>query len=262
MPSTTMLHKAGFLLSVCALMFPLSLSAHQEPLWQGSGVQQSTTPLPSQGTSPSPVSQDPVPSSVPQRVLPFAPQAPHEGHPQTREMPAAQPLPLPGDQPTPSPRQSTVEPPAPPLPPKPIFLGITGDTSPACRYPGGVRISRIIEGSPAHQAGLKGESTLSWKDAVVGILATSPVALFISPLLSSREHSRWGDLILAVDGKRIHNKEAFELEMKHFQPGDVVYFSVLRIGHGLKQVPVRLAEYPSASPIMREASLPSSVPGS
>jgi S1-C subfamily serine protease len=132
-------------------------------------------------------------------------------------------------------------------PAKPPYLGVVGRTALACRYPAGVRISQVIEGSPAHQAGLKGEATLSWKQAVTGLLALSPAALLVSPFISDSDHGGSGDLILAVDGKRVHNQEEFEQEMRRFRPGDVVYFSILRGGSGLRQVPVHLADYPDTS---------------
>ncbi|MCS6924821.1 MAG: PDZ domain-containing protein [Candidatus Binatia bacterium] len=177
-------------------------------------------------------------------------------------MPVAQPPLSSASQPLPPPTQPTPQIAPVPAVATPVYLGITGDTSPTCRYPAGVRISRVIEGSPAHQAGLKGEGTLSWKDAVMGVLAASPAALLVSPLLPSRNHERWGDLILAIDGKRVHDKEEFEREMRRFQPGDVVYFSIFRVTSGLKQIPVRLAAYPSASTAVQEASLTPSTPGS
>ena len=262
--------KEMFLSLVYLVAFPLATFAQQEPVWQGSRTQQSTTPLPRQEAPPSTVPQEIPPAIAPQESPSFATQEPSEGHPQVMETPAVQsPLPSIGQSALPQVDQSAPPLPHPQketlsahLPAKPAYLGVTGDTSPACRYPAGVRISRVIEGSPAHQAGLRGEGTLSWKEAVVGVLAASPAALFIAPLLPASEHSRWGDLLLAVDGKRIHNKEQFEQEMRHFQIGDVVYFSVLRGEQGLRQVPVRLAAYPDVTPTMQEARLTPLLPGS
>ncbi len=247
----------------CLWLSPLAAFAQQSSSWPGSQTQHPTTPTPRQGPSLAPP-QETVPARPAQRPAPLAPQAPGTGHPQVMEMPTVQPPLPPTDQSAPAKTQPTPEIATVPVlaGPKPVYLGVTGDTSPACRYPAGVRISRVIEGSPAHHAGLKGEGTLSWKDAVIGVLAASPAALLVSPLLPSRSHDRWGDLILAIDGKRIHNKEEFEQEMRRFQPGDVVYFSVFRMTSGLKQIPVRLTEYPSAPAATQEASLPSATPGS
>jgi hypothetical protein len=264
MKGTSASYKKMFWSLVYVLAFPLATFAQQEPGWQGSRMQQSTTPVPRQEVPPSTVPQEIPPAIAPQESPALATQEPSQSHPQVMEMPVVQsPLPSVGQSalppvgqsvpPLPHPQEETL---SAHLPAQPAYLGVTGDTSPACRYPAGVRISRVIEGSPAHQAGLRGEGTLSWKEAVVGVLAVSPAALFIAPLLPVSEHSRWGDLLLAVDGKRIHNKEQFEQEMRHFRAGDVVYFSVLRREQGLKQVPVRLAPYPDVTtPAMQEARL-------
>lgn len=243
------------------LLLPLAAGAQHTASWQGSQLHHSTV-LPARQEPSSTPMQEPVPPLSTQPPLPLTPQAGGEGHPQVIEMPVAQPPVSPAPQPVPAPTQPTPAIAPVPAVAKPVYLGITGDTSPACRYPAGVRISRVIEGSPAHHAGLKGEGTLSWKDAVMGVLATSPAALLVSPLLSSRNHERWGDLILAIDGKRVHNKEEFEREMRRFQPGEVVYFSIFRVTSGLKQIPVRLAEYPSVPTAVQEASLTPSTPGS
>jgi S1-C subfamily serine protease len=111
-----------------------------------------------------------------------------------------------------------------------------------------VRITRVIEGSPAQQAGLKGEGTLTWKQAMAGILTMTPLAPLVLPFISDNEHGGSGDLILAVDGKRVHNREELEKEIAPLRPGDTVYFSILRDDRGLRQVSVRLTEYPDATP--------------
>jgi len=244
----------GVILSYLLLSSSVA-GAQQASSWQGPQLQHPTTLAPSQGSSPTPP-QVTAPFLSGQRPLPFALQAPGEGHPQMMEMPAVHPPLASADQPTPPQTQLTPQITTVPAPAKPAYLGITGNTSPACRYPAGVRISRVIEGSPAHHAGLRGEGTLRWTDA----LAASPAALLISPLLPSNTHERWGDLILAIDGKRVHNKEEFEQEMQRFRPGDVVYFSVFRPASGLKQIPVRLAEYPSVPTAVQEASVTPSIP--
>jgi S1-C subfamily serine protease len=104
----------------------------------------------------------------------------------------------------------------------------------------------MFEGSPAQRAGLRAEGKLKWQHAVAGLLALSPAAPLAIPLImSSGEDSGPGDIILAVDGERVRNREEFEREMHRFQPRDVVYFSVLRKG-SILQVPVRLEEHPPA----------------
>ena len=206
---------------VSAATFLLTVSqsvAASSSDWQG--------PYPDQAkTAPS---SQVEPNSAPQPSLPDRLQNKTKSHPQTRELPATQALPVPPGQPERMPAQS-----APPVlpnftahqPPEtgPVYLGLDGKTAPACRYPAGVRVIKTTAGSPADQAGLIGETQLSWKTLHTG---------------------RSSDLILAVDGKRVRNLEEFEGEMSRFRPGDLVYMSVLRNESRLRQVPVRLRAYP------------------
>jgi hypothetical protein len=131
------------------------------------------------------------------------------------------------------------------LPPQsgPVYLGLDGKTAPACRYPAGVRVTQTVGGSPADQAGLSGETKLTWKNAAMGLLS-SPLPM---PFLSSQTQDTGtaSDLILAVDGQRIRDTGEFKKEMERFRPGDLVYFSVLRDGSKLRQIPVRLQAYPN-----------------
>ena len=235
--------KAVFALLTFLLIPVFPVLAQQSPSrqgsqWQGSRVQQDTPP------APSPQERRPA---VPQPSLPPPIQNDGEAHPQVMEMPAVQAPTAPSPQADLSAPQSPASAPATNLQPRPAYLGVAGQTMQACRYPAGVRITRVIEGSPAHRAGLKGEGTLSWQQAMVGVLTLTPLAPLVIPFISDSEHGGSGDLILAVDGKRIHSREELEQEMGRFRPGDTVYFSVLREQSGLHQIPVQLAEYPDIS---------------
>jgi hypothetical protein len=265
-----------FLFLSVLLVFPLFVSAQQSPSWQGPQAQPQVSPTPVPQSPPAPAVQAPRrPGTQPDGT----------GHPQTVELPTAQVPPSPTPQPSETPPQSTAElapqppssqtpqahPPtqqsamvaAPqPRPTKPAYLGIAGNSVNACRYPAGVRVSQVIEGSPAHKGGLKGEKTLTWQDAVTGLLRMTPGGLLLSPFLTDSPHGGTGDLILAVDGKRIHNREELDQEMQRFRPGDTVYFSVLRDASGLQQIPVQLTEVPSSAPPTLEASMPPPAPGS
>jgi len=211
--------------------------SRQDPGWQGARPQQHPAPVPP--------AQAPHSPAIPQPSPPPAPQGEDEAHPQVQEMPAVQaPTPLAPRQPGLSAQPPAVAAPPPGVQPKPAYLGIAGQTVQACRYPAGVRITRVIEGSPAQQAGLKGEGTWTWPQAMAGVLTLTPLAPFVLPFVTDSEHGGSGDLILAVDGKRIHTREELEQELKRFRPGDTVYFSVLREQSGVHQIPVRLAEYP------------------
>jgi hypothetical protein len=226
------------------LLIPVfSVFAQQSPSWQDSGWQ--GTP-PQQHPTPTPPIQEPHPSTIPQPSHPPSLQNEDETHPQVMEMPAVQaPTPL-SPQPVLSAPQPSAAPPTS-AQTKPAYLGIAGQTVQTCRYPAGVRITRVIEGSPAQQAGLKGEGTLSWQEAMAGVLTLTPLAPLVLPFVTDREHGGTGDLILAVDGKRIHNREELEQEMKRFRPGNTIYFSVLRDQSGVHQIAVQLTEAPDTS---------------
>ena len=185
-----------------------------------------------------------LPVPVPQTIVPGIPQNMGEGHPQTMEVPAPQATPVLPKQPDLQPAQS---PPdfAAQLPPQsgPVYLGLDGKTAPVCRYPAGVRVTQTVAGSPADQAGLSGESKLTWKSAAVGLLSSPLLMPFMS---SETEYTGTAsDLILAVDGQRIRDTGEFKKEMSRFRPGDLVYFSVLRDEGKLRQIPVRLQAYPN-----------------
>lgn len=220
--------------------------AQQSPPWQGSPWQ---GPHSQQPASPAPLPQESRPSPVPQPPLLPETQPQGEGHPQVMEMPTAQPPSALSTQPALSPQQSATAR-SQGAPARPAYFGAIGKTALACRYPAGVRVSHVIEGSPAQRAGLQGEATLSWKEALAGLLALSPVAPLAAPFIIQSDHGGYGDLLLAVDGKRIHNHEEFTQEMERLRPGDVVYLSILREGSGLRQIPVQLTEYPDFSTAM------------
>src|SRR5262245_26197799 len=214
--------------------------SRQQSGWQGSSSQQHATPVP-------PV-QEPRPATIPQPSHPPSLQPEDAGHPQVMEMPAVQtstpPAPQAG---LPVPQSPAAPPPTTSAPVKPAYLGIAGQTVQSCRYPAGVRITRVIEGRPAQQAGLKGEGTLTWQEAMAGVLTLTPLAPLVLPFVTDREHGGTGDLILAVDGKRIHNREELEQEMKRFRPGNTIYFSVFREQSGIHQISVQLTEAPDTS---------------
>ncbi|MGH7963499.1 MAG: hypothetical protein ACRERD_17030, partial [Candidatus Binatia bacterium] len=202
------------------LMTALPVAAQQSPSWQGPRVQQPPSPAPPSQVSPS--------SPAPQAPLPLDRQPKGEGHPQVKEMPAMQPPAAlaPQPKPPPSSQSSTTAPQtqpalpsAPPLavvpptqlPAKPAYLGLVGKTALACRNPTGIRVTHVVEGSPAHKAGIKGERALTWKEAALGLLAMSPASFLALPLLGSVGRGLTdGDLILAIDGKRVHKREELE----------------------------------------------------
>jgi PDZ domain-containing secreted protein len=68
-----------------------------------------------------------------------------------------------------------------------------------------------------------------------------------------------GDLIVAVGDRQVHDAQEFSEEIRRYQPGDAVTFSVLRKGKPM-QVAVQLEEEPMdiPEPTARGGSLPAS----
>jgi hypothetical protein len=219
------------------------------PIWAAQGQAQSQDwQGPRSGQEEVIPSPQVLPVPVPQLVVPGTPQHTGEGHPQTMEVPASQASPVLPKQPHLLPSQPPPDLAAqlpPQLPPQsgPVYLGLDGKTAPVCRYPAGVRVTQTVAGSPADQAGLSGETKLTWKNAAIGLLS-SPLLM---PLMSSETEytGTVSDLILAVDGQRIRDTGEFKKEMSRFRPGDLVYFSILRDEGKLRQIPVRLQGYPN-----------------
>lgn len=243
-------------LLICLPSSPVRAQQTAQPSWQG------TQPR-LQPEGPSAHQPTPAPPSSQGLVL-DSPQGPSTAHPQVVEVPPSQPaLPaapqseLAGEQ---GPGELGKQPEgvnasqSGPLAQRPAYLGITYDTSPGCRSPAGVRVTGMFEGSPAQRAGLRAEGKLRWQQAIAGLLALSPAAPLAIPfMLSLGEDSGPGDIILAVDGERVRNKEEFGQEMHRFQPGDMVYLSVLRRG-SLLQIPVKLEEYPQDASLAQATS--------
>src|SRR5262249_40070512 len=82
-------------------------------------------------------------------------------------------------------------------------------------------------------------------------LAMSPVGAFAIPLIIAHEmytaSKTPGDLIVAVGDHQVHNAQEFSEEVRHYQPGDTVKFSVLRNGKPM-EVAVQLEEEPTDIP--------------
>ncbi len=134
------------------------------------------------------------------------------------------------------------------FPPPPITIGLVAQSVRFCR-PGkdiaGVRVAGLEKGSPAQQAGLQAESGMGWKQIVVVLLAATPAVPLMIPLLDDIEQGS-GDIIVAVDGKRVKSKEDFAREMERFQAGEVAYLSVLR-GEKTLLVPVHMPSRPESA---------------
>lgn len=117
----------------------------------------------------------------------------------------------------------------------------------------GVKVLDVVQGSPAARAGFQGASSPGKNSsdllkAAIVVLAMSPVGPFAIPLAIAHDmytsHQSPGDLIVAVGDHQIHDAQEFSEEMRRYQPGETVSFSVMRAGKPL-QISVRLEEEPS-----------------
>lgn len=117
----------------------------------------------------------------------------------------------------------------------------------------GVKVLDVVQGSPADRAGFQGanapgKNSSDLLKAAIVVLAMSPVGPFAIPLAIAHDmytnHQSPGDLIVAVGDHQIHDAQEFSEEMRRYQPGETVSFSVVRGGKPL-QIAVRLEEEPS-----------------
>jgi S1-C subfamily serine protease len=114
----------------------------------------------------------------------------------------------------------------------------------------GVEIETVLPDSPAAQAGLRPARELTARETAVataaGLLTLTPAAALAPSLVRYSGGIPHGDIILAVNGHRVGKQEEFQNEILRARPQAMVYFTVHRDGTNI-QVPVRLAEWPTAS---------------
>jgi hypothetical protein len=131
------------------------------------------------------------------------------------------------------------------------YLGVLYAT--AEEGPSGVKVLDVVQGSPADRAGFQGANTPGTHSsdlvkAAIVVLAMSPVGPFAIPLAIAHDmymsRQSPGDLIVAVGDHQVHDAQEFSEEMRHYQPGETVSFSVVRGGKPL-HIAVQLEEEPS-----------------
>lgn len=95
----------------------------------------------------------------------------------------------------------------------------------------GLKIVTIDPNSPAEQAGLKGRGDITPLGAA-GVTAGAllgPLTMAVIPLLNkSGQLGKDGDLIVAVDDRRVHGEFDFRDELRKLKPGDTIYLTVVR----------------------------------
>lgn len=243
--------------AACYLLFLPPVANGQQtvrPHWQAEGLPPS-----------SPFQSSPHPTSSPQQ--------PTHPVPQPALAPTQSPAADQG-QPAPSARQpATAAPqePAPPLvqqeipsvwPPSPTatvsrpgYLGIRIRDFYRQRFcmhaltVQGVEVAAVEPESPAERAGLRPARGLSAREiaaaTIAGLLTISPASSLAAPVLRATGGVEHGDIILALNGRRVRTQHQFQQELARFGPHTVVHLTIRR-GEATMQLPVRLEEWPGA----------------
>jgi hypothetical protein len=140
------------------------------------------------------------------------------------------------------------------------YLGITVQYTTQC-YLGmeehGLEVLTIDPNSPAAQAGLRARSGMSAIGAAVstltGILPGGSI-LANKALGSSGAMGQGGDLIVAVDDRRVRDQSDLESAMARLKPGDTMYLTVVRPeGNSHKTIKIAVRVGAVGEPIANEA---------
>jgi hypothetical protein len=131
------------------------------------------------------------------------------------------------------------------------YLGISVQRIESHSTPGrdidGLEIVSVDPGSPAERAGLKargGMTKLGASGATAGTLM-APLNIALMPLLKKTgQLGQPGDLIVAIDDRRVMGEADLETALGDSKPGDTIYLTVVRLAsdgaHKTIKIPVKL----------------------
>jgi PDZ domain len=140
------------------------------------------------------------------------------------------------------------------------YLGMSVRYSTQC-YMGmeehGLEVVSLDPNSPAAQAGLKSSTGMTAAGAA-GTTASSmlgPLNLLVMPLLAKGGSlGQGGDLIVAVDDRRVRSQGDLDDAMAHLKPGDTMYLTVIRpVGNAHKTMKIAVKVGAVGEPIAKAA---------
>jgi hypothetical protein len=114
------------------------------------------------------------------------------------------------------------------------YLGITVQYVTKCYMGGeehGLEVLTVDPNSPASQAGLQARAGVTAIGAAVSTLSAiipGGAILADKALATSGAMGQGGDLIVAVDDKRVRDQSDLETAMSRLKPGDTMYLTVIR----------------------------------
>jgi PDZ domain len=235
--------KTSLIAAICAVTM---LNSAQLPAQSAAPDRQSnpSRPASSQAQSSDDAALEIAPRTGPSARGPFStPSSPAEsdlGNATDQELP---PLPTSGP---PSYMKSTAAP-RQQLP----YLGISVQRIESHSTPGrdieALEIVSVDPASPAERAGLKGRGTMTKLGASGATAAAlmAPLDIAVMPLLKKTgQLGRTGDLIVAIDDRRVATEADLQTALAELKASDTIYLTIVRLGtdgaHKTVKLPVKL----------------------